>query len=1282
MAQKGFLMALDAGGGGGHCLLVEVETGKSTRAFRPWTHPVAPGTGGMGCDLDLQSIWKALVSAAQEAMERSGARAEEVLGIAATSMRLTTIVLDRTGKPLLATPNRDGRAFAEAVQLAERGPSLYARTGHWPAPVFAAPRLQWLAANRPDAWRSAAKLLSLSDWVAFRLCGEMASEPSQAGESLLFDVARREWAWDFIDELGFPRAIFPAVCQSGERLGALTAEAAAALGLREGTPVAAGGGDTQCGLLGAGAVAPGHAALIAGTTAPIEVVLDRPVFDAQQRLWTGCHVIPGLWVLESNAGPMGEVLAWLASILYADGAQAPAMFLAEAAQSPVGAAGIFSTLGGEIMNARELRLPLGEIALSHMSTARDPQRRSHLARAVVEGMAYAVLANLEQLREVAGVEIRSLDVAGGMSRSETFAQIVSDVTNLPVEVGPTGEATALGAALCAGVAAGVFESLAAAAQKLVRPARKLAPQKEHAAKYRELYAAWRDFRAALGPANAVATQAALPALLQSMAEAAAERGVTIRPRILITADMDEESLAAFRDLGDVEYASFRQHLRVLSGPMLAEALRGVHVLVTEVDVVDAEALQKLPDLRVIASCRGEAVNIDVAACTAFGIPVLHAPGRNAEAVADLTIAFLLMLARKLPEATAFLRQPGIEAGDIGRMGQAFTTLQGRELWRKTVGLVGMGSVGRAVARRLRAFGAHVIAYDPFLRDEQILAGGAEPVGLEELLARSDFVSLHAAVSETSKGLIGARELAQMKRGAFLVNTARAALVDEDALAEALQSKHLAGAALDVFSAEPPGSDHPLLALDNVIATPHIGGNTVEVAAHQGRIVAKDLGRLLRGARPRHALNPEVLEGFDWSRPRRQPDAEQIRALSARPRPGVSDLYREPPAARPKAKPAPHPETAAPAAPATAAAQEVAERMRRIVERFTQRIAADATVRAASADKEVTLHFAVSDLSLGFYISLRGGEVAAATGDPPGRADVNLKMRADVLDGMFTGRINPMQAATTGKLSFAGDTLKAMTLQVLQADLSRLYREARAEVGDPGDLSLLSPETATRAPSPAPIAAGEGDVRAELVQIVNELYAAQLITATGGNVSARIPGREGEIWITPSQLFKGDLRPEILVAINLEGQPLDPESPSPSSERLMHCAIYRARPDANAVIHAHAPYATVLANTGLPFLPISTEAAFFGNIPRVPFVMPGTEELARAVGEAARENWAVLLQNHGLIVGGRSLRRAADMVEIIERSAQILVTCYALGKQPSTLPEELVRALQQMGDLVA
>jgi autoinducer 2 (AI-2) kinase len=328
------------------------------------------------------------------------------------------------------------------------------------------------------------------------------------------------------------------------------------------------------------------------------------------------------------------------------------------------------------------------------------------------------------------------------------------------------------------------------------------------------------------------------------------------------------------------------------GEKLVEALRGYEVFVTEIDLVDAKSLLELPELRVIAACRGDAVNVDAEAAAKLGIPVLHAPGRNADAVADLTLAFLLALARKLPEAITYLRDPALQAGDLAAMGRAYGTLRGRELWRKTIGLVGLGAVGRKVAERLLPFGAELLVFDPWLSPERVLCVGAEPVGLDELLERSDFVSLHAAVTDDSRGLIGAAQLSRMRPGACLVNTARAALVDEAALAAALASGQLAGAGLDVFSVEPPGAGHPLLTAPGVIATPHVGGNTAEIGAHQGRIVSDDLARLLRGEVPRHLVRREALEGFAWKAKRREPDAATRAWLLARPAPSLTDLQRD------------------------------------------------------------------------------------------------------------------------------------------------------------------------------------------------------------------------------------------------------------------------------------------------------------------------------------------------------------------------------------------------------
>jgi autoinducer 2 (AI-2) kinase len=747
--------------------------------------------------------------------------------------------------------------------------------------------------------------------------------------------------------------------------------------------------------------------------------------------------------------------------------------------------------------------------------------------------------------------------------------------------------------------------------------------------------------------------------------------------------MDEASLAELRRLGDVSYANYRETLQVLTGDDLVEALHGVHVFITEVDVVDLEALRQLPDLRVVVSCRGLAVNVDVEACTALGIPVLNAPGRNADAVADLTVAFMLALARKLIPADGFLRQPGGEAGDMARMGRAYEAFLGRELWGKTVGLVGLGAVGREVARRLAPFGVRLLVYDPYIRPEDAARYDAESVSLDELLAQSDFVSLHAPVTDETRGLIGREALARIKRGAFLINTARAALVDEEALVEALRSGHLAGAALDVFSVEPPASDHPLLRLPNVIATPHIGGNTAEVAAHQGRIVVEDLRRMLVGERPRHILNPQTLDGFSWTGPRRSADARVLEGLEGRPGPAVSDLQvagrtEQGAVGQVVGRRERVAEGKEPGAMSTE--HTTRNRVEEILRRFCEKAVADPALREFAARRRVMTRYTMTDLGLEFYIGFQDGQVVAGLGAPLIPAQVWMKATAEVLDGILTGRISGQKAAMSGKLSFSGDVRTAIGVQRIQGDLIRLYTAAREEAGGVDFAALAAASAPAAVARPAPMPTGE-DPRAEMVRAINELYQLGLITATGGNVSVRVEERE-ECWITPSQLYKGDLRPELMVRIDLAGNVLEEGMPAPSSEWPMHTAIYRARPEVRAIVHAHAPYATILALSGLPFLPITTEAAFFREVPVVPFIMPGTKELAEAVVKAMGRNPVCLLQNHGVVVAATSLRQACNILEVVERTAQLIWGCYAVGKKPPTLPKDVVRTLREVGEMMA
>jgi sugar (pentulose or hexulose) kinase/phosphoglycerate dehydrogenase-like enzyme len=886
--KEKFVMALDVGGGSGRCLLLGLDSGSVWTAQQAWTHPSTPNTNGLGFDLDITDVLTKLGRTVRDTLARANAAPGEVIGIATTSMRNTTVVLDADGGVLMATPNRDVRALGEGAVLAmERGGEVHEISGHWPTPIFLGTRLLWMKNNAPDLLKRARTVLSLSDWVGFWLSGAVYAERSQAGETLLFSQEKRQWAVDLIESLGLLPSLFPPIVEPGARMGSLTKAAADVLGLVPGIPVAAGGADTQCGLLGAGVIDDGALGVIAGTTMPLQLVTDRLVIDSEGRLWTGQHVVPGLFVLESNGMMTGDVIDWFSQIMYGRYSDPVAALCAEAATAVPGASGVYSTLGAVIFDGRALGIPVGNLSLSHMVTKDAARGRPALARAVLEGIAYSVRANLEQIADVSGRAAGSVTVTGGMSKSALWTGIVADVTGMPIRVPQTHEASALGAAILAGVGAGVFSDPATGARAVCRTAREHQPT-DASPKYQDLYAGWRRAHTKRYEADKEVESLLTMSLFESSPAAERAADPSFRPKILVTASMDDRAVEALKNLGDVTYGDWRTTMTIYDGGQkLAEALAGVHVLITEMDIVDYEAILDAADLRMIVCCRGNAVNVDVASATAFGIPVVNTPGRNSDAVADLTVAFMVMLARKMPASADFLKQGGIAAGDMARMGEAYLTYQGNELWRKTVGLVGLGSVGAAVARRVAAFGARVVYFDPGIDEGAGALLSARKVSLDELLSESDFVSLHAPAIEATKGMMDRNAFATMKQGAFFINTARASLVDDDALRESLESGRLAGAALDVFSVEPPASDDPVVSRSNVIATPHIGGNTAETAAHQGAIAAEELSRLLKGQRPEFILNPDTLESFSWSKPRPVVDEKTKEKLSKNKRPTMT-----------------------------------------------------------------------------------------------------------------------------------------------------------------------------------------------------------------------------------------------------------------------------------------------------------------------------------------------------------------------------------------------------------
>lgn len=263
-------------------------------------------------------------------------------------------------------------------------------------------------------------------------------------------------------------------------------------------------------------------------------------------------------------------------------------------------------------------------------------------------------------------------------------------------------------------------------------------------------------------------------------------------------------------------------------------------------------LQRCPGLLAVSTYGAGYDTVDVDACTRAGVAVMNQAGSNASAVAEHTLGLMLGLCKRISESDRRLRR-----------GERFTRVDamGFDLRGRTLGVVGIGHAGGRVAQLARAFGMAVLATDPFVEPQEITRRGADPVPLPELLRRADVVSLHCPLDASTRGMLGAAEFAAMKQGALFVTTARGGIHDEAALEQALRSGHLGGAGLDVWSVEPPPADHPLLKLDNVLASHHTAGVTVDSRRQMATMAASQILKVAHGGRPPRLINPDVWPAY-------------------------------------------------------------------------------------------------------------------------------------------------------------------------------------------------------------------------------------------------------------------------------------------------------------------------------------------------------------------------------------------------------------------------------------
>lgn len=349
---------------------------------------------------------------------------------------------------------------------------------------------------------------------------------------------------------------------------------------------------------------------------------------------------------------------------------------------------------------------------------------------------------------------------------------------------------------------------------------------------------------------------------------------------LITANFDPRALERLETALelDVEYAPIADRDGRLPDDELRERVRGVEILIVGYEGVSESIIDAAEDLRIIACTRGGPdANVDIEAATERGIPVLYAPGRNAISVADYTWGMILSTVRNIAHSHHLLHtgqytgRPQADAAAGGQredvtwgMGAAspYVNLKGPELDGRTVGIIGMGAIGREVATRAQGFGVELLGYDPYIDTDAMAEYDTRKVELETLCRNSDVITVHTPVTENTRGMIDRELFDLMKDTAFFINTARGAIIEQDALVDALRAGTIRGAALDVYDMEPIPDDHPLLDLNTVVTTPHLAGAAEDVITRHSKMLVDDIEALLTNEPPAHVANETVLSRDD------------------------------------------------------------------------------------------------------------------------------------------------------------------------------------------------------------------------------------------------------------------------------------------------------------------------------------------------------------------------------------------------------------------------------------
>ena len=493
-----YVLAIDAGSGGGRALVIDLRGKLVSSASQDWSYDVPADAGPMGKEFDPEKFWGIICQLIAEAVKKAAVAASDIVAVSADSQRQGMVFLDKEGKELYAGPNTDIRAIVEGFSIdGEFGSEVYSITGHAPSLIFAPARLTWFKANRPKVYERIATVLSISDWVIYRLSGERVGEASCVSGIGLVDVCDLKWSTRLAEMLELPQGVCPEIATAGTFVGTVTPAAAEQTGLAPGTSVVVGGADTQCGLLGMGVKDERQVGIVAGWSGPIQMVTAEPIIDSKRRIWTTCHVLPGKWILDSNAQQSGGAYRWLKGILFAesdidesnDSGETYALMDELAQDVPPGSGGVLAFIGPTVMDMTLMRISIGGFIFPVTPSVTDI-KREHLIRAALENLAFAFKANCVQLEEISRLRVKEVSIGGGLAQSRCLVQILSDVLGMPVTTFGVRHVTSWGTAMCAAVGGGAYPDLERAIEAMSPKSRIVEPNPQRVQEYTPCYERW------------------------------------------------------------------------------------------------------------------------------------------------------------------------------------------------------------------------------------------------------------------------------------------------------------------------------------------------------------------------------------------------------------------------------------------------------------------------------------------------------------------------------------------------------------------------------------------------------------------------------------------------------------------------------------------------------------------------------------------------------------------------------------------------------------------------